>query len=91
MTLTSSSPTARQRSICWRRSTRDENQAVFFVKIVFPKMGVQKSSSQAFARELFSSAFVLKMHQYSWNEETRTMTSPNDKQEKLDEAIRGQA
>ena len=42
-------------------------------------------------RALFSSAFVLNMHQYTWDEETRTMKSPDDEQEKLDEAIRGQA
>ena len=45
----------------------------------------------AFVQKLFSSAVVLSMHQYAWDETTHTMTSPNDEQEKMDSAIRGQS
>ena len=50
----------------------NKNPAVFFTTSVLPKMGVPDGWSQAFTRGLFSSAFVLSMHQYRWNEETRT-------------------
>ena len=69
----------------------NKNPAVFFAESVLPKMGVPESWSQAFVNGLFSSTFVLSMHKHKWNEETRTMRSPDDGQEKLDEAIRGQA
>ena len=69
----------------------NKNPAVFFVEGVFPKMGVPQEWGMAFAQKLFSSALVLSMHQYTWDEGTRTMTSPNDEQEKMDSAIRGQS
>ena len=69
----------------------NKNPAVFFVEGVFPKLGVPEEWGMAFVQKLFSSAVVLSMHQYAWDETTRTMTSPNDEQEKMDSAIRDQS
>ena len=65
-----------------------KNPEVFFAKSVLPKMGVPEAWSLAFVKALFSRAYILSMHWYTWDKESRTMNSPDDEQEKLDEAIR---
>ena len=65
----------------------NKNPAVYFVESVFPD---QREFGMAFANRVFGVDCTLSMHEFKWDEATRTMKSPNDEQEEMAAAMRNQ-
>ena len=69
----------------------NKKPVVFFVKSVFSKKDVSEDWAMHLVRKVFSGVYVLNTHKYEGDKETRTVTLPNNDQEKFDVALWNEA